>query len=424
MTSTVPRRAAPAALASPAAARLRPADLAAVASTGLATRKLRASLSALGIAIGVAAIVAVLGLAASSRATIINEIQALGTNLLTVSNGQDLSGNTVELSEAAPAMIARLPGVSGVQDTGIVNGMNAYRNPLVPAVNTNALTVDATTLGLPAAAGSAIAQGQFLNTATATEPVAVLGAQAAQLLGVDRIRPGERIWLCADSACPAGGQWFYVAGILSQVPASYAPEINSSVLVGFPAAEKYLYFDGHPAEIYVRTVNDPAATTAVHGLLGSQANPESPSSVTVSQPSDALTAQADAKGALDTLFLGLGAVALLVGAIGVANIMVISVLERRSEIGLRRALGATRAQIRAQFLAEAMLLSVAGGGAGVLAGVAATVAYAHGKHWPAVIPAEAWVGGLAAALLIGALAGLLPAIRAARLSPTQALWTV
>jgi putative ABC transport system permease protein len=410
--------------AAPAAARLRPLDLAALASVGLATRKLRAGLSALGIAIGVASIVAVLGLAASSQAVLLDEIQALGTNLLTVSNGEDLSGNTVELSDTAPGMIARLPGVTNVQYTGFVSNVTAYRSPLIPPVETNALTIAATSLGLPAAAGTSIAQGQFLNAATAREPVAVLGAQAARLLGIDKISPGERIWLCSSAACPADGQWFYLTGILSPVPDAYAPEINTSVLVGFPAAEKYLRLDGNPSQIYVRTVNNPAATTTVDNLLAPQAGPANPSEVAVSQPSAALTAQADAKGALDTLFLGLGAVALLVGAIGVANIMVISVLERRSEIGLRRALGATRGQIRAQFLAEAILLSLAGGVIGVITGAAATAAYAHAKGWPVAIPPEAWAGGLAAALLIGALAGLLPAIRAARLSPTQALWTV
>ena len=419
MTITSPRPAAP------AAARLRPLDLAALASIGLATRKLRASLSALGIAIGVAAIVAVLGLAASSQAVLLDEIQALGTNLLTVSNGQDLSGNTVELSDAAPGMIRRLPGVTNVQYTGFVSSVNAYRSPLIPPDETNALSVDAASLGLPAAAGTSIAQGRFLNAATGREPVAVLGAQTAQMLGIDRIRPGERIWVCNQSyPCPVGGMWLYVTGILNPVPDAYAPEINTSVLVGFPAAEKYLGLDGNPSEIYVRTVNNPSAPTAVANLLASQASPQNPSQVVKSQPSAALTAQADAKGALDTLFLGLGAVALLVGAIGVANIMVISVLERRSEIGLRRALGATRGQIRAQFLDEAILLSLVGGVIGVTAGAAATAAYAHAKGWPVVIPAEAWAGGLAAALLIGALAGLLPAIRAARLSPTRALWTV
>jgi putative ABC transport system permease protein len=416
MTTPSPRAAAPAAPspAAPSSVRLRPGDLAALASVGLRTRKLRAGLSALGIAIGVAAIVAVLGLAASAKAALLAEIARLGTNLLTVTNGQTLTGATAELPEAGPGMIARLPGVTAVQDTGTVNGVSAYKSPLIPSIETNALSVDAATLNLPAVAGTSLAQGRFLNAATAREPVAVLGAATARLLGIDRIRPGLRIW--------AGGQWFYVTGILN--PASYASELDSAVLVGFPAAQKYLHFDGHPSQIYVRTVDTQAATTRVDSLLGAQASPENRSQVTVSQPSDALTARADAEGALDTLFLGLGVVALLVGAIGVANIMVISVLERRSEIGLRRALGATRGQIRAQFLAEAILLSLAGGAAGVIAGAAATAAYARVHGETVIIPPQAWAGGLAAAVIIGALAGLLPAIRAARLSPTQALWSV
>jgi putative ABC transport system permease protein len=406
--------------AAPSAGRLRTGDLTALASIGLRTRKLRAGLSALGIAIGVAAIVAVLGLASSSQAALLNEISQLGTNLLTVTNGETFTGATAELPTEAAGMIARLPGVTAVQDTGTLADAYAYKSPLIPKIETNAISVDAATLGLPAVAGTSIAQGEFLNAATAREPVAVLGAVTARLLGIDRIRPGMRIWVG-----PGGpsGQWLYVAGVLS--PDTYAPEIDSAVLVGFPTAKKYLNFDGHPSTIYVRTTpDDEAVTTTVDKLLGAQASPENPGQVTVSQPSDALTAQADAKGALDTLFLGLGAVALLVGAIGVANIMVISVLERRSEIGLRRALGATRGQIRAQFLAEAILLSLAGGAAGVILGSASTAIYARAHGEAVVIPPEAWAGGLAAAVIIGALAGLLPAIRAARLSPTQALWTV
>jgi putative ABC transport system permease protein len=408
MTST-PRR--PAALS---AARLRPGDLAALASIGLRTRKLRAALSALGIAIGVAAMVAVLGLAASSKAALLAEIARLGTNLLTVSNGQTFSGGTAELPVTAPDMIRRLPGVTAVQAAGTVGSASVYKSPYIPAINTNAVIIEAATTGLPAVAGTSLAQGRFLNAATAREPVAVLGAATAQLLGIDRIRPGERIW--------AGGQWFYVTGILKR--ATLAPEIDSAVLVGFPAAQTYLHFDGHPSQVYIRTVDTQAATNAVDNLLAAQVNPEDTSSVDVSQPSDALTARADSEGALDTLFLGLGAVALLVGAIGVANIMVIAVLERRPEIGLRRALGATRGQIRTQFLAEAILLSLAGGAGGVIIGAIATAGYARGHSEAVVIPPEAWAGGLAAAVVIGALAGLLPAIRAARLSPTQALLTV
>jgi putative ABC transport system permease protein len=411
MTATSPR---PAKSAAPAA-RLRPADLAGLASIGLRTRKLRAGLSALGIAIGVAAIVAVLGLAASSQARLLDEIQALGTNLLTVTNGQTLAGGSAELPAAAPGMIARLPGVTAVQATGTVDGADVYKSPLIPRIETNALSVEPATLNLATVTGTRLAQGQFLSAATARYPVAVLGATAAQLLGIDHVSAGMRIEV-AD-------QWFYVIGILN--PDTYVPEIDSAVLIGFPAAERYLDFDGHPSEIYVRTTPDSEAiTTTVDSLLASQASPENPGQVTVGQPSDALTALADAKGALDTLFLGLGAVALLVGAIGVANIMVISVLERRSEIGLRRALGATRGQIRLQFFSEAILLSLAGGAAGVAVGAAATATYAHDHGEAVVIPPEAWAGGLAAAVIIGALAGLLPAIRAARMSPTRALWTV
>ena len=387
MTTASPPKSAP---ARPPAARLRPSDLAGLASVGLRVRKLRAGLSALGIAIGVAAIVAVLGLAASSQAALLAKIQSLGTNLLTVTNGQTFSGAAAELPTAAPGMVARLPGVTAVQDTGSVASVSAYESPLIPPVETNGLSVSATTLNLPAVAGTPLAQGRFLNDVTATRPVAVLGAAAAELLGIDRIRPGERICIApGQDGCLDGGQWFYVVGILS--PAVYPTRIDSSVLVGFPAAERYLGFDGHPSEIYVRTTPDDQAVTArVDRLLGAQASPAIPSQVDASQPSDALTAQADAKGALDTLFLGLGAVALLVGAIGVANIMVIAVLERRSEIGLRRALGATRGQIRAQFLAEAILLSVVGGLSGVILGAATTAAYARSRGETVVIPPQAW----------------------------------
>jgi putative ABC transport system permease protein len=395
----------------PTPGRLTLADLARVASVGLRTRRLRAGLSALGIAIGVAAIVAVLGLSSSSSAGLLAEIDRLGTNLLTVTNGQTLFGQTAELPLAAPGMIARIGPVQQVQETGSTSA-DVYRSPFIPAINTNALSVQAASLGLPATVGTSIATGRYLNAATARLPVAVLGAAAAQRLGIDRIYPGERIWL--------GGMWFYLAGILK--PAVLAPEIDDSVLVGFPAAQRWLGLDGHPTTIYVRSIT--SQTAAVHSVLAATANPEAPNEVDVSQPSAALTARAEAQGALNSLFLALGAVSLLVGAVGVANIMLIGVLERRSEIGLRRSLGATKRQIRTQFLAEAILLALLGGVAGVAAGAFSTIVYASTKHWSAVVPVTAWAGGLAAAILIGAIAGLLPAIRAARMSPTEALRTV
>lgn len=396
----------------PVPIRLALSDLARLSTVGLRTRKLRAGLSALGIALGVAALVAVLGLSQSSSAALREEIAKLGTNLLTVANGQSVTGNTAELPASAPGMIGRIGPVISVQDIGVANHVNAYRSPVVPAIETNALSVQAASLGLLSTVGTSVAQGSYLNAATAKEPVAVLGAAAAQRLGIDRIYVGERIWV--------GNRWFYLGGTLK--PSVLAPAIDSSVLVGFPAAQTYLGFDGQPSTIYVRAAPD--HVTAVDSVLAATANPENPSEVEVSRPSAALVAQADAQNTFDDLFLGLGAVALLVGAVGVANIMVISVLERRSEIGLRRALGATKGHIRIQFLAEAILLALIGGTTGVGLGVLATAIYATTQGWTLVVPVLAWGGGLIAALLIGAVAGLLPALRAARMSPTEALWTI
>jgi putative ABC transport system permease protein len=395
----------------PIAGKLRLSDLARVASVGVRTRRLRAALSALGIAIGVAAIVAVLGLSASSQAGLLAEIDRLGTNLLTVTNGQSFFGDTASLPLVAPAMIARIGPVEQVSETGSTSA-SVYRSPLIPSVNTNALSVQAASLDLLPTVGASIAQGRYLNAATARLPVVVLGAAAAERLGIGRIYPGLRIWL--------GGQWFYVAGILT--PAALAPEIDTSALVGFAAAERYLGFDGHPNTVYVRA--ETSQVSAVQSVLAATANPEAPNEVNVSQPSATLQARAAAQGALNGLFLGLGAVSLLVGAVGVANIMVISVLERRSEIGLRRALGATKGHIRLQFLSEAVLLALIGGAVGVAGGAVATAVYATTKHWAIVIPTVAWAGGFGAALAIGATAGLLPALRAARLAPTEALRTV
>ena len=392
--------------------RLRPADLGRQATVGLRTRKLRTGLSGLGIAIGVAAIVAVLGLSASSQAGLLAEIDRLGTNMLTVKNGHTFFGQPAELPNAAPTMIGRIAGVTAVEHTSYLSGVNVYRSRLIPSIDTGSVAVQAASLGLLPATGDTIAHGTYLNAATANEPVAVLGALAAQRLGIDRVFPGERIWL--------DKQWFYVTGILN--PAILAPDIDTSVLVGYPAAKRYLGADGHPSTIYVRAQTE--QVDAVHSLLAATANPEAPNQVDVSQPSQALVARAEAQSALNWLFLGLGAVALLVGGVGVANIMIISVLERRSEIGLRRALGATRSHIRIQFLTEAIVLALLGGAVGVAGGVLATAVYASTMGWAVVVPALAWGGGLGAALAIGGMAGLLPAIRAARMSPTEALWTI
>jgi len=392
-----------------------------VSSVGLRARPLRAALSALGIAIGVAAIVAVLGLSASSQAGLIAEIDRLGTNLLTVEAGQRLTGGAAQLPREAPARITLLHNVRLVAHTGLVKQANVYRNPMIPVAETGGLEVQATSLNLLSVLGTGLARGDWLNGGTAREPVVVLGWVAAKQLGIDRLYPHERIWL--------GGQWFDVAGILQ--PSPLAPEIDDSALIGYSAAQTYLGYvstasgeekSGPPSSIYVRTTTGYEA--AVQSLLARTANPEAPYEAAVSQPSDVLTVRAAAAGAFNSLFLGLGVVALIVGAVGVANIMIISVLERRSEIGLRRALGATKGQIWTQFLAESILLAVIGGVVGIAVGSAATAVYADAKGWQTVVPPLALGGGFGAALAIGAIAGLLPALRAAHMSPTEALWSV
>jgi putative ABC transport system permease protein len=400
---------------------LSPRDGLRVASVGLRVRPLRAALSALGIAIGTAAIVAILGLSASSQAGLLAEIDRLGTNMLTVEAGQSLTGQEKQLPLDAPGRITLLDDVQVLAHTGLMKNEKVYRNSMIPAAESGGLQVRASSLNLLAVLNTGIARGAWLNAGTVHEPVAVLGAVAAERLGIDRVYPDQRIWL--------GGQWFNVAGILQ--PSPLATDIDTSALVGYRAAQKYLGYisiargeqrAGPPSTIYVRVATGHEA--AVQALLAPTANPEAPDQVNVSQPSDVLTARAAAAGAFDSLFLGLGIVALIVGAVGVANIMIISVLERRSEIGLRRALGATKQQIRTQFLTESILLAVLGGIVGVLVGIIATAIYARTKHWVIVIPVEAWSGGIASAIVIGAFAGLMPAIRASRLPPTVALRTV
>ena len=391
----------------PTPARLRVADVLRVGGTGLRARPLRAFLSALGIAIGIAAMTAVVGISSSSRADLDARLAALGTNLLTVAPGNTMFGESATLPDAAVPMIGRIGPVTEVAATGTVTGAKAYRNDRIPAAETGGISVRAAHLGLPGTVGARLAGGVWLNAATARHPAAVLGAAAARHLGIGAAGPQVLL----------GGRRFTVIGVLDPVP--LAPELDSSALIGWPAAETYLGFDGHPTTVYTRS--DDARVEAVRSVLAATANPESPNEVEVSRPSDALTARRATDRTFTGLLLGLGAVALLVGGIGVANTMVISVLERRSEIGLRRSLGATRGQIRTQFVAESLVLSLLGGAGGVLIGAGVTGVYAVLQDWPPVVPLWVLGGGVGATVLIGALAGLYPAVRASRMSPTEAL---
>ncbi|MFC7546462.1 ABC transporter permease [Plantactinospora sp. GCM10030261] len=390
-------------------ARLSGRDLFRVAAAGLRSRPLRVVLSALGIAVGIGAMVAVLGIAASSRAQLDATLSRLGTNLLTVAPGKTLSGENAKLPLTALGMTARVGPVQMVSATSRVSDARVYRTDQIDPDRSGGITVLAAHDDLPRTVGTSVVDGVWLNQATASYPTTVLGREAARSLGVGRAGPDARVWL--------GGHWFTVIGILDAAP--LATELDNSALVGWPVARRLLGSDGHATTLYVRATDDSVA--AVREVLPRTVNPANPEQVTVSRPSDALLARVAATATFTGLLLGVGAVALLVGGIGVANTMVISVLERRGEIGLRRALGATRGHISIQFLGEALLLSALGGVAGLLVGVAGTAGYAATRGWPVAIPGYVPLGGLATTVVIGTLAGLYPALRAARLSPTEAL---
>jgi putative ABC transport system permease protein len=392
-----------------APARLPPSQLVGTALQGPRTRRLRSALSAIGIAIGIGAMVAVVGVSASAQANLLSEIDALGTNLLTVTPGQTFVGANEVLPDTSVPLIDHMQQVDSDVAVYQVSSANVYRSPLVPQSETGGIGVDAAADNLPAVLGTSMTSGHFLDAIGDRYPEVVLGAQAANVLQIKRAGGHVLVYL--------GSTWFSVVGILR--PVRLDSSLDSNVFISLPIAERLFGTRPNPSEIYVRAnVN---AVNQVSGLLAATADPQQPDGVQVSRPSDALEARAAAKGQFTTLLLGLGAVALLVGTIGIANIMVISVLERRGEIGLRRALGATKRHIWAQFLAESAVLAVIGGIGGLLIGAGATALYAQAKHEPFVIPLYAVIAAPAAGLVIGTLAGLYPAMKAARLSPTEAL---
>ncbi len=389
--------------------RLHPADVPRIGLAGLCIGRLRAALAVLGIAVGVAALVAVVGVSESSKANLVAQLDRLGTDLLTVQPGSTFASTSQnDLPRRAPGMIALIPPVRHVTET-VNTTASVRRTDKVPPYLTGGISVLGAGLDLPAALDARLARGTWLNTATANYPTVVLGAGAAQTLGIDRLNPPVAVWI--------GQRGFTVIGILR--PIALAPELDQAALVGIPASHRFLAADTHPTTIYVRT--NPNQTLEVRDVLARTANPDNPQDATVSRPSDALAAQIAAKSAYNTLLLGLGAIALVVGAVGIANVMVMAVIQRRTEIGLRRALGATRRHIAIQFTAEALILSALGAAAGLLAGIMITAGYAHIRHWSTAIPPTLLPAALAAALTFGLIAGLYPAVRAARLSPTDAL---
>lgn len=387
---------------------MRPADVVRVGVGSLGARAARTVLTALGIAIGIAALVSVVGISASSRADLLAQLDKFGTNLLEVRAGQTVFGDAATLPQDAPAMIRRIGPVDNV---GATAGLSATvrRTNMIPTSETGGITVEAATPPLPATVGATLQEGRFLDDSTQSLPAVVLGSTAARRLGIESLRESPMVWI--------GGRWWAVIGILDPVP--LLSSLDSDAFVGFDAAKDLLGHDGKVSTIFVRM--DPKSVEAVRKVLAATANPQAPNEVSISRPSDALKARAAVDRGLRALLLALGGVSLLVGGIGIANVMVISVLERRTEIGVRRAIGATRRHIRLQFLTEAATLATLGGLCGVGLGCAVTALYARRQSVPLTLPTSALVGGVVAALVVGAVAGLYPAGRAARLDPAEAL---
>ena len=381
---------------------------------GLRHRWLRAVLSALGIAVGIAAVVVVLAIPASTQQALLDRLGRDG-NLLTVASGNTITNQPVRLPTAAPGMLRRISGVQRVSAVQYLSDRIARRTALVDVHDTNGISVLAADSSLTETLGLRMASGRFLDPATARFPAAVLGSGAAAALGVAQAGHSELIDL-TDSAGHGGG-YFAVLGVLAPVP--LAPELDTSVLIGQPIAAALLFAGPAPTRVYLRSAPDQVA--GVQALLASTAMPADPGSVTVGRPSDLLVARAAARSSLGALAVGLGAVALLVGGIGVANMMVVSVLDRRSEIGLRRALGATRTAVGLLFLLESTLLCLLGAAAGAAVGIAVALGYAAAQHMPAILPAGPTIAGLTLSLLVGLAAGAYPAVRAARLTPSTAL---
>ena len=391
--------------------RIHLSDLVRTATVGIRSRKMRAGLSAIGIMIGIASIVGILGLSESSKSELLARLDRLGTNLLTVEPDAGFGRGDGNLPADAASMISRITPVEATSMVSFVEGVNVYKNDLIPEGKTGGISVQAVDSKLLNVLAGSLADGVWFDDAKSAFPTVVLGSVAAERLGVREVTGVQPLWL--------GEQWFIVIGILTTF--ELAPDLDRAALVGHSAAQTYLDHENLPTRVVVRV--DPRRIDQVTTVLSATANPEFPEEVVVDRPSEALEAAEAAEDTLTTLFVGLGSIALLVGGVGIANVMVISVIERRGEIGLRRALGATRRHIASQFLGEALLLALIGGVGGVILGITATAVYANVKGWSLIVPPIAIIGGLGAALLIGGVAGLYPATRAARLSPTEALRT-
>ena len=388
--------------------KLRVADGFELSFIGLKARPGRTALTALGVAFGIAAIVAVLGISASGREALLQQLDKLGTNLIRVTPGSGVFGNADGLPAESLDMLGRVGPVQQVTSTALLD-VNVLRNDLVPPLETGGLSVLATPTNLAQVLNTEIVAGRYLDEASAAVPTVVLGWVAAERLAIADVEITRRVYI--------GEEWFVVIGILDDMPLH--PDIERAVMIGESVAIDLFAKDLKPTAVYARI--DPDFVDDVVDVIPATVNPQNPDQISVTRPADALVARQAAEEALTGLLVGLGSVALLVGGAAIANIMVMSVLERRMEVGVRRALGATKRHIRLQFLVESILLAGIGGVLGVLIGASITVAYAINRDLTLSVPLYSLFASIGIALVIGAVAGLYPASRAAKIPPAEAV---
>ena len=388
--------------------RLKIKDLFFVALYGVRARRGRAALTSIGIGIGIAAIVAVTGISASGRADLLATLESLGTNLIKASPQAGFFGTQEKLPDGVVGMVERIGPVEEVTSTTQTD-LIVRRSDFISEFEGGGISTIVTSPELLQVVGGNLIEGRFIQVGLSNIPVTVLGSVTASRLGINTLETPTKILI--------GNEWFGVVGILDEL--KIHPDLDRSVFIGYGVAKTLFDIDKEPTTIYVRA--NPTYIEDVVEVIAPSMNPENPDQVQVSRPSDALEAQEAADAAFTNLLLGLGSVALLVGGVAIANVMVMSVLERRMEIGVRRSIGATRKEIRYQFLLESIVLSGIGGLVGVVLGTGVTLGYTNYTDIVFSIPVSQVLGAILLALLIGAISGVYPAIKASKIQPAEAV---
>ena len=388
--------------------KLRTRDLFFVAVYGVKARKGRAALTSIGIGIGIAAIVAVSGIAASGSADLLSTLESLGTNLVKASPQAGFFGTQEELPEGVIGMVERIGPVEEVTSTTQTD-LLVRRSNFISEFEGGGISTIVTSSELLNVIGGNLSEGRFITDGLSDLPVTVLGNVTAKRLGITNLSKPTKILI--------DDEWFGVIGIVEEL--KIHPDLDRSVFIGYGAAKKLFDINEEPTTIYLRA--NPTFIEDVVEVIAPSMNPENPDQVEVSRPSDALEAQQAVEASFTNLLLGLGSVALLVGGVAIANVMVMSVLERRMEIGVRRSIGATRREIKYQFLLESIVLSGIGGLVGVMLGSLITLAYTNYTNIVFSIPVWQILGAVVLALLIGAISGVYPAIKASKIQPAEAV---